>query len=216
MSDIERSLKDIGEIRALMERSTKFLSLSGLSGLSAGIVALVGAGAAGWYQASLAGRSPIAGLSEVRDARVETFFVLDAAIVFVVAVSVALFFSSRRARKQGLEIWTPAARLLLREIAVPLLTGGILCMIMIADQKFFFLPGLSLIFYGLAIVNICRLTLHGLEVLGLAEIVLGLVAVLFVEYGLLLWGAGFGLLHIIYGTSIYWTHERQSGGQSIP
>ena len=36
-------LENLKEIRTLMERSSKFLSLSGLSGISAGIIALVGA-----------------------------------------------------------------------------------------------------------------------------------------------------------------------------
>ena len=40
------SLQDVKDIRRLMERSSRFISLSGLSGVAAGLFALIGAGIA--------------------------------------------------------------------------------------------------------------------------------------------------------------------------
>jgi len=58
---------------------------------------------------------------------------------------------------------------------------------------------LTLIFYGLALVNASKYTLSEIRSFGIAEIVLGLIAMAFIGYGLLFWAIGFGLLHIIYG-----------------
>lgn len=45
----ENYIDDLKEIRSMMEKSSRFISLSGLSGVSAGIVALAGAVMAWWY-----------------------------------------------------------------------------------------------------------------------------------------------------------------------
>ena len=42
----EEQLQNLAEIRSLMERSSRFISLSGLSGVGAGVCALVGSAAA--------------------------------------------------------------------------------------------------------------------------------------------------------------------------
>ncbi len=40
---MKQHLQDLTEIRSMMERSSRFISLSGLSGISAGVFALIGA-----------------------------------------------------------------------------------------------------------------------------------------------------------------------------
>ena len=50
MNNQNEHLETLSEIRTLMERSSKFLSLSGISGISAGIIAIVGVVAASIYQ----------------------------------------------------------------------------------------------------------------------------------------------------------------------
>ena len=44
---------------------------------------------------------------------------------------------------------------------------------------------------------------------GLAQILLGLAALALPQYGLLLWAAGFGVVHILYGLYMYFVHERE-------
>jgi hypothetical protein len=62
-----------------------------------------------------------------------------------------------------------------------------------------FVTPLTLIFYGLALVNASKYTLSEVRSLGIIEIVIGLFAMHFIGYGLLLWAVGFGVMHIIYG-----------------
>jgi hypothetical protein len=44
--------------------------------------------------------------------------------------------------------------------------------------------------------------------LGICEIGLGLIASIYMGYGLLFWAVGFGVLHIIYGIVMYMKYER--------
>ena len=57
-------------------------------------------------------------------------------------------------------------------------------------------------------VNASKYTLNDIRYLGLTEIFLGLVALVFLEYSLLFWAIGFGLVHIIYGIVMYYKYER--------
>jgi len=208
MERLDDSLKDISEIRSMMERSSKFLSLSGLSGVSAGIVALAGAGLAQWYQLQVMGEIPLGGLEQVRNASVQTFFVIDAGLVFVVAVGLAILFSIRMARRKGLPVWNSVAKRVIRELSIPLLAGAGMCLIFMAHGLFALVPSLSLVFYGVALVNTSNFTLKELRLLGIAEIVLGLAAAFAVRYSLFFWAAGFGILHIVYGAVMYARYER--------
>jgi hypothetical protein len=65
-----------------------------------------------------------------------------------------------------------------------------------------------LIFYGLALVAGSEFTYTEVKWLGIAEILLGLIALCIPAYGLLLWAIGFGLLHILYGSIMYFKYER--------
>jgi hypothetical protein len=66
-----------------------------------------------------------------------------------------------------------------------------------------------LIFYGLSMVNAGKFTFGEIHWLGLTEIALGILAGVFINFGLLLWTIGFGLMHIVYGTVMYYRYERE-------
>jgi hypothetical protein len=65
-----------------------------------------------------------------------------------------------------------------------------------------------LIFYGLALLNASKYTLKEIRYLGMSEICLGLIASAWVQFGIVFWGIGFGMLHIIYGTFMYFKYEK--------
>src|SRR5512143_1642527 len=166
MVNVDERLQDLAEMRSLMERSSRFLSLSGLSGVSAGVVALLGVGAAQWYLVKVVGRIPLGGLSSLEHQMVQTFFVVDAAIVFIVAIALALFFSHRMAKRKGMRFWTPGARLMITELATPLGTGAVFCFVMMGQGLFEFVFGGSLLFYGVALAGASRFTVPELRRLG--------------------------------------------------
>jgi len=198
-------LDTLSDIRNIMERSSRFLSLSGLSGIFIGFYALIGASAAWWYVTNDAAAAGYDSLAPSPDyggyGSFLTFFLVD---VFVTAFAL----TQRLAKKKGLTIWDTSARRMLINLFLPLIAGGLFCLILLMHH----LPGMiapsMLIFYGLALLNASKYTYNDIRYLGTLEVILGLLAAIDTHYGLLFWALGFGLLHIIYGITMYYKYER--------
>ncbi|CAN5166343.1 hypothetical protein BH23BAC2_BH23BAC2_19890 [soil metagenome] len=208
MNTEDKYIKDITEIRSMMERSTKFLSLSGLSGIMAGIYALVGAYIAHrlFYTDNGSVLYNTIDRGE-RTAEVENLIIL-ALVILVLAVGTAIVLSLKKSRKDGEKLWNPAARRVVINMAIPLVTGGVFILILISKELFGFLAPASLIFYGLALVNASKFTFEEIKSLGLVQVILGLLAFYFIEFGLLFWALGFGLMHIVYGIVMHLKYEK--------
>ena len=208
METIESGLKDLSEIRAMMERASKFLSLSGLSGVSAGLVALVGAAAA-YMLLDVHGVSPLDVTSVAAiDAGLRVSLIGLGILVLALSLLLSLVFSLRMARKQGRTLWGPATRHLLLMLAIPLVVGAIVTILLLYRGLLWPMPASMLIFYGLGMFSAGSFTFGEVRGLGMLEILLGLVALVLPQLGLLLWAAGFGLLHIAYGLFLYLKYER--------
>ncbi|MBT2557239.1 hypothetical protein J7E24_05550 [Hymenobacter sp. ISL-91] len=204
-------LAQLTEIRAIMERSSRFISLSGLAGVGAGLVALAGAGLGHWYLKGLYPQAGYLGLlaSSADERRALLPFLLGlAGGIVVVALLVAMFFTLRRARRNGQPLWSALGRRLALSLAIPLVSGGLFCIALYIDGAVTqVVPGM-LLFYGLALLNASKYTLDEIRWLGLTEIGLGLVAMLIPGLGLLFFALGFGLGHIGYGLLMYNRYER--------
>lgn len=209
MDSQQDSIQALTEIRDLMQRSSKFLSLSGLSGISAGITALIGASVA-----YLRLKTDAFNYENTEQMTVLTrrdmieFILIDGTIVLVVAILLGVFFTIRKARKSGQSIWSPISQRLLASLLIPLITGGIFCLAMFYRNMLWVSFPATLIFYGLALLNASKYTVRDLEYLGILEVILGLVSLFLTGYNLLVWAFGFGVLHIIYGTLMYFKYER--------
>jgi hypothetical protein len=204
-------IQQLNEIRSLMERSSRFLSLSGLSGVSAGIIALIGSGAAFAYLDFDPGHFDIdryfTEMTYQKFSHFWLFITLDALIVLLLALAAGIFFTTRKARRLGFKVWDSTARRMLFNLFLPLFAGGIFCLILVVHHLIFLVAPATLIFYGLALLNASKYTFHEVRILGLSEIILGLLASWLAGYGLLFWAIGFGVLHIIYGMMMYYRYE---------
>ena len=205
------SLQEVKDIRRLMENSSRFIYLSGLSGVAAGIIALAGA----WYAQSVifkdvpASSNGLLVLDNSEYSRFSSQLWLLAAAVFIVAFLLAYFFTWRKVTKQGVSIWNYSSRRLFWNMVLPLIAGGLFIYGMIQNGVWAFVAPACLIFYGLALVNASKYTLSDIRYLGYCEIVLGLINMLWLGYGLYYWALGFGVLHIAYGILMWWKYERQ-------
>lgn len=197
---METNLDDIKHIRFMMERSSKFLSLSGMSGVSAGVIALIGAVVANYV---LEGDFTFTG-NLLYD------LVLIAALVLVCAGGAGLYFSAQKAKKAKSKFWMPVTWQILKDFGVPMVVGGLFCIILIMKHVSFMVAPSMLIFYGLALIYAGARTYHDIKMLGLCEIILGLIAAAVVGYDLVFWGIGFGILHIIYGIVLYYKYDMTS------
>jgi hypothetical protein len=200
----EEELHDeLASIRNIMERSSKFISLSGLSGILAGVYALIGASIVYkelYPQLPKLNRSTI-GLFYGCDMSVNALYVLAVAlIVFIVSIGTGVFLTIRKAKKYNQPVWGNTSRTLLLNMLVPLITGGVLILILLNRGYYNVVSPLCLIFYGLALINASNFTFKDVRYLGLLEIILGLISACIPNYGLQFWAIGFGVLHIIYGS----------------
>lgn len=191
-----------------MERSTRFVSLSGLSGIAAGISALIGAYIAHGIIGDYYNNYNANGYSNQSFEKLKWNLLFLAAGVFVVALISAFIFTNRRAKNDKIAIWNPASQRLGINLLIPLITGALFIFSMLTYDEWRFAAPLALIFYGLAVVNASKYTISDIRYLGIAEIILGLINTQYIGYGLYFWAAGFGILHIIYGCIMWYKHER--------
>lgn len=201
-------IRDIAEMRSMMERSSKFLSLSGLSGILFGAYALLGAYIAykvfSFHPTEIV--YPSTNPESLPFSLVKVIFL--AILILVMAIATAVFFSHKKAKGRGERLWNPTAKRLLMHMLVPLAAGGLLILVFISKGLIGFIAPLTLLFYGLALFNASKFTYGEVRSLGLIQMALGLTGSLFIEYGLLFWAVGFGVFHIIYGIYLHHKYER--------
>jgi hypothetical protein len=212
MDPNQDSLHTLAEIRSLMERSSKFLSLSGLSGVFAGIFALVGAAAAyvrfkaGWLTEIL---MPFVVSNGHSRADVIRFLLIDGSLVLIFSLAVGIIFTVRKGKKKGLTLWNGSSKRLLIAMLIPLGTGGIFCLAMLHYGFIWLVFPATLLFYGLALVSASRFTYPEVFYLGISEVVIGCISLFLTGYSLLFWALGFGVLHIIYGLTMHNRYDRE-------
>jgi len=199
--------QDLASIRNLMERSTKFISLTGLSGILAGTYALIGATFAYFiiqYPLSITSYRP----ESVQSAPNLINLLLLALAVLAASLITGFWLSSRKAKKNGTTIWNETSKHLFINLLIPLVTGGIFILILLYNGHYGVVASACLIFYGLALINASANLYEEIRYLGYSEIILGLLSAFLPGYGLVCWAIGFGVLHIFYGSLMYRKYDR--------
>ena len=209
MSEQQQSLAELQHIKKMMERSSRFISLSGLSGIAAGVCALAGA----WFANSkinclVNGNCPTEGLVDHGGVKLLNDLLWIATFTFVSAFIFAFFFTWLRSRKNGIPMWGSATLRLFWNTAIPLLVGGIFLLRLMQLGEFELVAPGCLLFYGLALVNASKYTLGEVRYLGYGQLALGIMCLWYTGYGLYFWAMGFGILHIIYGVLMWYKYER--------
>jgi len=204
----EQEIQDeLVSIRKLMERSSKFISLSGLSGILAGVYALIGAGFA--YGIIYNG---IGGHPHNRNGHLfyieETSLLSIALLVLMASLISGYILTKNKAKRRNQPIWGNTSKVLIFNMTVPLVSGGLLILVHIYHGHYGIVSPSCLVFYGLALISASNFTFTDVKYLGLCEIILGLIAACLPGYGLLFWAIGFGLLHIVYGSMMYFKYDR--------
>ncbi len=205
-------LENIKEIRSLMERSSKFLSLSGLSGVSAGVIAIIAAVLVYRKKVELTGNTEPNGIFEAQSytdpAGFKTYIVIIALATLLAAIIAGVYFTVRKARKTGEKVWNSLSKKLASSLFLPLITGGVFCILLMRVGLLWIVPSATLVFYGLALLQASRYTVRDVFYLGISQIILGLASMILLGYTLVFWALGFGVLHIIYGTVMYFKYEK--------
>lgn len=210
MDKQQEHLNTLKEIRSMMERSSRFLSLSGLAGIIAGIIAIAGIAAVYiFFNISVDGPEYYQyAANGTNNSVFYRFLAVDGILVLALSLISAGIITRRKARQLGhSSLDTPARRMLIN-LFIPLVTGGFYCFVLVYHGMIAFIAPATLIFYGLALINASKYTLNDIRYLGFIQIIIGLTASVLLQYGLLLWAFGFGILHIIYGITMYYKYEK--------
>lgn len=199
----DKYLQDISEIKNMMNKSSQFISLSGLAGILAGIYALIGAFIVNELVNNHEGRYITLESSTFQLILLTAFLVLTASVVTAVLLTFA------KAKKEREKVWNPAAKRLLINFSIPLVTGGIFALILLQNEIYGLIAPVTLIFYGLSCVNASKYTFRDVRYLGITIIFLGLLASEFSGYALEFWALGFGVCHILYGSMMYYKYDKK-------
>ena len=198
----QKHQEDLAHIRSMMERSSRFISLSGLSGVFAGLSALIG----GLYVYELFKINGIEYFTDehiVLEGSLVSHLFITGVVILVCAFVFGAFFTIRKSRKYNLPIWTSATKNMLFNLGVPLIAGGFFCLALMYHGYFGLIAPSTLIFYGLAVINVEKYTFSDIKYLGFLELILGGISLFYIGYGLIFWIIGFGILHIIYGLVMF-------------
>ncbi len=206
----DETLEALKEIRSIMDRSARFISLSGWSGIWAGATALAGAFVAyHWLKLPqyMLKSTTLEANTEYFDEYTVKFIYL-AAVVFIVAFAGAFFFTWRKAARLKQTLWNNASRQMLLQLFFPLFAGGVFTTIFIYYGCGLFIAPACLSFYGLALIGASRHTLSDIRYLGMFDVVLGCATLFFPGYGLVFMALGFGVLHILYGAMMWSKYDK--------
>ncbi len=205
-------IEDLREIRKMMESSSKFLSLSGLSGIFAGLTALVGAYFAHLEMLDYQKKYifyELQGRAEEGANELSVRLAILAVIILVVAISFGILFTWLKARRQNKKLLTPLSFRLIISLMVPLGFGGIFIAGMYYQGAYAFIAPATLMFYGLALLNGSKYVHVDIKYLALCQMALGVISIFNLHYGFTAWIIGFGVMHILYGTIMYFKYDRK-------
>lgn len=199
-------LNDLKDIKEMMSKSTQFLSLSGLSGVLAGIYALIGGSYANILLAEFYTGS-VYSVELIKE--LENKLIIISLLIIVLSIVTGLLLSNSKSKKLGVKLWNETSKRLIINFSIPLVTGGILVIILIIREFYDFIIPTMLLFYGMACVNASKYTLGDVKYLGITITVIGLFSAYFYKYSIPLWMLGFGVCHIFYGGMMWYKHDRK-------
>jgi len=200
---MNQQVEDIKAIRDMMEKSSKFLSLSGLSGIFAGFFAICGAAFAYFYLLKDPAATDYTYRQEV------LILLADALIVLLLSIGFGVFFSWKKSKKNNQLFFNSVTWRAIYNLTIPLIAGGFFSFLLLWRGDIGLVAASTLLFYGLALINVSKYTFEEIHYLGIIEIVLGLIAAAFSRYGVVFWTIGFGFCHILYGLIMYNKYDRK-------
>ena len=127
-------LETLRDIKQMMERSSRFISLSGLSGIAAGVFALIGAYFAYDIINAYYIRFNEEGYSNAEFHKLKMNLLVLAAAVLLAALVSAFYFTWRRAKQNHLPVWDITTKRLVINILIPLVTGGLFILAILQNR----------------------------------------------------------------------------------
>lgn len=204
---INTELEALQEIKRIMAQSGKFISLSGWSGVVAGLFALFGAAAAGYFM-QFYGQVWYSYYLQNSSGELVKILILIGLLTFIGAFVSAFVFTYYKAKKLQHNVWGAASFRLFYNVAIPLLAGALVIFRMHQLQQYQLTAPCCLLFYGLALINAAKYTITDIKYLGYTNLILGIINLWWLGQGIIFWSLGFGVSHIIYGIIMWHKYDK--------
>lgn len=201
MNQQKAAQKTLEEIKEMMSQSSKFISLSGLSGIVIGLLTILSV----YIFSTQYQINPLDGEAQALSSLTENELLrlYNASVVLLIfSLIITFLMSKHKAKKEGKDIWGPASRQLISSMALPFSFGFLFCSILFFKAPDMVLP-LSLLVYGFSLFSGSRNTLNSIKTFGIIQMSLSVICLLFSGYSILIWTLGFGLSHAIYGAFMH-------------
>jgi len=204
MTDTE-NLKGTTEMDAVGNRSTHFFSLRGFPGILVGIYALLGA--ITFRQLLNNHQNLNSAVSFLPISYLEYLLTSIVFLVLVISIISVYISAFRKAKRSHKKLWGPVSRRFLIHVSLPLLAGGVICILLYEYGLIRYISSAMLIFYGLTFFSARKYISNTTRNAGIVILLIGLVSTQFIDYGLYFWVIGFGFIHVIYGIVTYRKHD---------
>jgi hypothetical protein len=179
----DHAMENLRYIRQTMERAGSFTAVPGIGGVLMGVTAIV-AGRLAAHEAS-AGR---------------WLAIWTAAAL--VAMAIGICGAALKSRRFHVAIFSGPGRKFIAGFAPSIVAGAILTAVLFRAGVSGFLPGVWLLLYGAAVVSGGSNSVRVVPVMGGCFMFLGAVALFVPGFNDPLMMAGFGGLHVVFGTVI--------------
>ncbi len=202
MTDTEYSK----EIKKNVNRSSNFISLSGLSGILTGIYALDGAFAVNFLISNYL--NPESGISLLPISFMEYMLIGIVFLVLILSILTVFIIYYRKTKRKNEKMWDVTSNKLFIYFSIILFIGVVFCIVLYQYGFIRLIASSMLIFYGLACLIASKYTLSEIRYLGIVNLILGLISTQFIGDGLYFWAVGFGSMNIIYGILTYHKYNK--------
>ena len=179
----EHAMDSLRYIRRTMERAGSFTAVPGKGGVLVGLLAL-GAGRVASRQASAG------------------WFIAVWMLAAVAALAIGIAGAALKSRKFTMPLLSGPGRKFVAGFTPALLAGAVLTMVFYRAGVSGFLPGIWLLLYGAAVLSGGWASVRVVPLMGACFMLCGTLALLVPGYNDQFLQAGFGGLHLVFGTVI--------------
>jgi hypothetical protein len=186
----ERAMDNLRFIRETMERAGSFTAVSGWGAVVIGVTGVL----ASWLASRQA--SPNVWLATWSSAA-------------AISILIGVLTTAMKARSARMPMLSGPGRKFALSLAPPLFAGAVLTVVLFRGEMVGLLPGMWMLLYGAGIITAGAFSVNAVPVMGLCFMVFGTAALASPQaWGDAWMAAGFGGLHIVFGTLI----ARRHGG----
>ncbi len=188
--DAREAEENLRVIRQLMERSTKYSTFSGFSGILAGAASITGC---------LVTRS----LSQTDPAAFRVAFLVTWSLVILFAIGADYLLTKRRAARVGKRVLSRLGKQMFLASAPGLGTGALLTLYFLRHNLLGDIYPVWMLCYGIAVCAVGLFSQREVSYLGAAFLLAGAATLLFCPtFGLPMMAVTFGAFHILYGIAV--------------